>query len=89
MKDLSFFSRGKLTVLAIPPSEYQGGQPGMFTRDDFDSLSSDVDFFSLMTYDYSNFQRPGPNAPYKWVRNVKVCLNESSQLSGLSSSYLL
>lgn len=55
-------------ILVIPPSEYQGNQMGMFLKGDFDYLVDDVDAFSLMTYDYSNIQRPGPNAPLEWVK---------------------
>ncbi len=31
----------------------------MFTQEDFDRLVDSVDYFSLMTYDYSSAQRPG------------------------------
>jgi len=59
----------RLTViLAIPPAVYHGGAPGHFSRGDFDALKDSVDFFSLMTYDYSSPQRPGPNSPIQWVR---------------------
>mgnify|MGYP001203580839 CR=1 FL=1 len=35
---------------------------------DVDRMADAVDFFSLMTYDYSNPQRPGPNSPIQWVK---------------------
>ena len=35
-------------------------------------LGNAVDGFSLMTYDYSNMYRPGPNAPFPWL---KACLH--------------
>lgn len=35
---------------------------------DFAALAPAVDYFSLMTYDYSSLQRPGPNAPISWVK---------------------
>ena len=35
------------------------GVAGFFSRDEFNALKEDVDFFSLMTYDYSSPQRPG------------------------------
>ncbi|CAN8003866.1 unnamed protein product [Ixodes pacificus] len=56
------------TILVIPPSVYQGNAPGMFTKKDFDNLSKHVTAFSLMTYDYSSPQRPGPSSPIGWVR---------------------
>lgn len=51
--------KDKLVILVIPPPIYQGDQPGMFDRDDFKKLVKSVDYFSLMTYDYSSPQRPG------------------------------
>ena len=48
----------------------------MFDADDFERLVDQVDFFSLMTYDYSNVQRPGPNSPLAWVRSCVEALDE-------------
>ena len=47
-----------LTFSVCPAS----GVPGFFSRDEFNALKEDVDFFSLMTYDYSSPQRPGKAA---------------------------
>ncbi|XP_038661967.1 chitinase domain-containing protein 1 [Scyliorhinus canicula] len=56
-------------VLVIPPAISPGSnQPGMFGKPDFDQLAPVVDAFSLMTYDYSNSHRPGPNSPILWIR---------------------
>ncbi|XP_041054394.1 chitinase domain-containing protein 1 isoform X2 [Carcharodon carcharias] len=56
-------------VLVIPPAISPGtNQPGMFGKQDFDQLAQVVDGFSLMTYDYSNSHRPGPNSPIPWIR---------------------
>ena len=41
-------------------------------KDDIELLAPYVNGFSVMTYDYSNIQRPGPNSPLKWV---KECVN--------------
>jgi len=60
--------RDKAFILVIPPPIYAGDQPGMFDADDMTNLANDVTYFSLMTYDYSNPQRPGPNSPLPWVR---------------------
>ena len=46
---------GKTFVLVVPPVT----SGGMFEEADFKDLVDSVDFFSLMTYDYSNPQRPG------------------------------
>jgi len=61
-------SLGGIFVLVIPPPLHAGDAAGMFGPEDFASLVDEVDFFSLMTYDYSSLQRPGANAPVRWVR---------------------
>ncbi|XP_048510676.1 chitinase domain-containing protein 1 isoform X2 [Athalia rosae] len=53
-------------ILVIPPS--RGVPEEIFDHKHFDELADDVSAFSLMTYDYSNVQRPGPNSPIDWVR---------------------
>ena len=40
----------------------------MFLAEDFSFLMEAVDYFSLMTYDYSNPARPGPNSPLPWAK---------------------
>ena len=40
----------------------------LFTKRNFDALAPHVRYFSLMTYDYSSVQRPGPNAPIDWIK---------------------
>lgn len=51
----------------------------LFNRDQFDQLSSYVKAFSLMTYDYSSIQRPGPNSPLDWAREcVELLVPEKS-----------
>ncbi|XP_007947480.1 chitinase domain-containing protein 1 [Orycteropus afer afer] len=58
-----------LALLVIPPSVTPGThQLGMFTQKEFEQLAPVLDGFSLMTYDYSTAQQPGPNAPLSWVR---------------------
>lgn len=54
-------------VLVIPPPSYSGGHPGMFVRQDFENLVDHVSAFSIMSYDYSSPQRPGPNSPLPWL----------------------
>lgn len=54
-------------ILVIPPPLHSGGQKGIFLREDFLNLVDHVTGFSLMTYDYSNPQRPGPNSPLPWL----------------------
>ena len=66
---------GKLSVLVIPPPMYHHNAKGMIDADDIDRLADDVDYFSLMTYDYSSPQRPGPNSPIKWIKNCIQALD--------------
>ncbi|CAN7998977.1 unnamed protein product [Ixodes hexagonus] len=73
-------------ILVIPPSVYQGSTPGMFTKKDFDSLSKHVTAFSLMTYDYSSPQRPGPNSPVNWVR---TCIESLTPQKGAARERIL
>jgi len=54
----------------------------MFEASDLSALATDVDFFSLMTYDYSSLQRPGPNAPLPWVRECVESLDPKSRVRG-------
>ncbi|XP_050754244.1 chitinase domain-containing protein 1 isoform X1 [Gymnogyps californianus] len=67
-------------ILVIPPAVAPGtNQPGMFTKKEFDQLASAIDSFSLMTYDYSTPQRPGPNSPLPWVRACVQVLDPDSK----------
>lgn len=43
-------------------------QVELFSKEQFDALAPYVKAFSLMTYDYSSIQRPGPNSPLNWAR---------------------
>jgi len=64
----------KLFVLVIPPVVYHKDQKGFFDADDFNNLVDNVDFFSLMTYDYSTPQRPG-NFIIKIILSYKTNLD--------------
>lgn len=63
----SFKAADKTFILVIPPAVYDGNVDGMFLQEDFEALAPVVDRFSLMTYDFSNPSRPGPNSPIEWV----------------------
>lgn len=52
-----FKRRGKELILVIPPK--RGEPQHVFGPKQFDELYDEVTAFSLMTYDYSNPQRPG------------------------------
>lgn len=69
----AFNNKKYLFILAIPPAVYQGDLDGMFLEDDFSRLAENVDYFSLMTYDYSSPSNPGPNSPIAWIeRCIKL-----------------
>ncbi|EOA21066.1 hypothetical protein CARUB_v10001405mg [Capsella rubella] len=59
--------------------------------DDLQFLKDSVDGFSLMTYDFSNPQNPGPNAPVKWIDlTLKLLLGSSNNMdSTLARKVLL
>eukprot|EP00073_Rattus_norvegicus_P020303 XP_006230610.1 PREDICTED: chitinase domain-containing protein 1 isoform X1 [Rattus norvegicus] len=69
-----------LVILVIPPAVTPGtDQLGMFTHKEFEQLAPILDGFSLMTYDYSTSQQPGPNAPLSWIRACVQVLDPKSQ----------
>ncbi|XP_045414501.1 chitinase domain-containing protein 1 isoform X2 [Lemur catta] len=69
-----------LVILAIPPAVTpETDQTGMFTHREFEQLAPVLDGFSLMTYDYSTAQQPGPNAPLSWVRACVQVLDPKSK----------
>jgi chitinase domain-containing protein 1 len=55
-------------ILVVPPVRKE--MVDLFSRNHFEALYPHVTAFSLMTYDFSNAQRPGANAPLYWVRNA-------------------
>lgn len=65
-------------ILVVPPKR---GHSVPFTETHFNELHQHVSFFSLMTYDYSNPRRPGPNAPISWVEDAikTICPNASQR----------
>ncbi|XP_012935623.1 chitinase domain-containing protein 1 [Aplysia californica] len=73
-----FHAAKKELILVIPPPVYGRNIDGMISKTDVDALSSYVDRFSLMTYDFSNPGRPGPNSPIEWVRDCILNLAPNS-----------
>ncbi|XP_010556593.1 PREDICTED: chitinase domain-containing protein 1 [Tarenaya hassleriana] len=54
-------------MYVIGPPHSENLQPYDFGPEDLRSVKDYVDGFSLMTYDFSSPQKPGPNAPLKWI----------------------
>ncbi len=46
-------------ILVLPPPVTQAGKTGMVEFDDIKEMYAYVDYFSVMTYDYSSPERPG------------------------------
>ncbi|XP_030338575.1 chitinase domain-containing protein 1 isoform X1 [Strigops habroptila] len=67
------------SVTGLNQMDHRTNQPGMFTKKEFDQLAPAIDSFSLMTYDYSTPQRPGPNSPLPWVRACVQVLDPDSK----------
>ncbi|MBA0717771.1 hypothetical protein Golax_005553 [Gossypium laxum] len=55
-------------VYVVGPPHSDALQQHDFGPADLQSLSGSVDGFSLMTYDFSGPNNPGPNAPLNWIR---------------------
>ncbi|CAG8566667.1 10325_t:CDS:2 [Cetraspora pellucida] len=73
-------------ILVLPPRK-----PSIphFTADQLDDFSQFVDGFSLMTYDYSSHEAPGPNAPINWVEDnilsfTPIMMNRDKLLLGMN-----
>ncbi|KAL0039071.1 hypothetical protein WJX77_007043 [Trebouxia sp. C0004] len=75
-------------ILAVPPFEAADKGP-VLAMSDFEELRAFVDFFSLMTYDASSPSKPGPNAPWKWVKSNAHAASTALKRSGKLFSDLL
>lgn len=56
---------GLHTILVVPAPR---DEIDYFTKKHFDALYPFVSAFSLVTYDFSNSQRPGANGPKHWLK---------------------
>lgn len=73
--------RLELVYVISPPYSEKLGEYD-FGPEDLEELSDVVDGFSLMTYDFSGPQRPGPNAPLNWIRSSLQMLLGDSKSGG-------
>jgi chitinase domain-containing protein 1 len=55
-------------IYVIPAPRMEGLNNQDFGPEDLLQLADSVDGFSLMTYDFSGPQNPGPSAPLKWIQ---------------------
>lgn len=80
----------KLITLVVPPPITKGASKSgvLFDLNDFNSLKDKVDYFSLMTYDYSSHnQIVGPNAPLAWVRSNVEYFFEKGEPDEIEKQY--
>ncbi|XP_023230754.1 chitinase domain-containing protein 1-like isoform X2 [Centruroides sculpturatus] len=75
------FQENKLhVILVIPPPIYSNGMMSSIHKEDIKTLSPYITAFSLMTYDYSSIERPGPNSPLQWIQEcMNVLLSDAEQ----------
>ncbi|RKP12339.1 glycoside hydrolase superfamily, partial [Piptocephalis cylindrospora] len=64
--------QGKLLILVLPP--HREGQMYPFTPEWRKKVDGSVDYYSLMTYDYSVASGSGPNAPVRWMEEAVEAL---------------
>jgi len=68
----------KIVILNIPPVVDVRNMKGSFDPEDFKNLVNDIDFFSLLTYDYSITNKPGPYAPVNWIKHCVETIDPGS-----------
>jgi chitinase domain-containing protein 1 len=73
LKGTHLYSTGPPQLVFVIPRPGNPKDLATFTSSDMTFLSDFVEGFSLMTYDYSAPQSPGPNAPLAWVQQ---CLHQ-------------
>ncbi|BFZ17595.1 hypothetical protein BsWGS_20634 [Bradybaena similaris] len=76
-----FHEADKQFILVIPPPLYARSFDGLISKEDVDAMAANVDRFSLMTYDFSNPSRPGPNSPLMWIRDCVLALAPEQDFS--------
>nr|XP_028961574.1 chitinase domain-containing protein 1-like [Malus domestica] len=76
-------------VYVIGPPHSEKLQPHDFGPKDLQSLDDAVDGFSLMTYDFSGPNNPGPNAPLKWIHSTMQLLLGTNKNSALACKIFL
>lgn len=65
-------------IYVIPAPRSQNLGEYDFGPQDIQELKNAVDGFSIMTYDFSSPQNPGPNAPLKWIQSsLQLLLNDA------------
>lgn len=77
-------------IYVIPAPRSQSLAEQDFGPQDLKELSDSVDGFSLMTYDFSGPQNPGPNAPLPWIRScLHLLLGDNAQDGSHKHAHLI
>lgn len=58
------------TILVVPPLRDDKAHLDLFSSKHFEALYPLIAAFSLVTYDFSNPQRPGANSPLHWIKHA-------------------
>lgn len=58
------------TILVVPPLRDDKAHLELFSSKHFEALYPLIAAFSLVTYDFSNAQRPGANSPLHWIKHA-------------------
>lgn len=76
-------------ILVVPPVRKE--MYDLFSRQHFEELYPVVTAFSLMTYDFSNLQRPGANAPIQWMKQAvqHICPDGAADVTAKRAKILL
>lgn len=66
-----------LDIVLVVPAVRVDENVDFFKQKHFEELYPFITFFSLVTYDFSNAQRPGANAPLYWIQHAveEICPN--------------
>ncbi|KAG0555859.1 hypothetical protein KC19_11G008800 [Ceratodon purpureus] len=75
--------------LVIPPPTEHKRDARSFTRADMTVLGNSIDGLSVMTYDFSGPNRPGPNAPAPWIDSTLQNLRATYENNDAAPEVLL
>ncbi|KAG0600099.1 hypothetical protein M758_11G007100 [Ceratodon purpureus] len=75
--------------LVIPPPTEHKRDARSFTRADMTVLGNSIDGLSVMTYDFSGPNRPGPNAPAPWIESTLQNLRATYENNDAAPEVLL
>lgn len=75
--------------LVIPPPTDHKNDARSLTRADMTVIENSIDGLSVMTYDFSGPNRPGPNAPAPWIESTLQNLRTAYEDSDAASEVLL